>query len=112
MRHQQRASVKPMPRRSFLWFGGVALAQAGVGFAVARAAEPEAPAARFLLEWGKRGKEPGEFNFPIGIAITPSDEIFITDSRNKRVQKFTTEGKHLASFAIPGEWSGGIALDK
>jgi sugar lactone lactonase YvrE len=75
------------------------------------AAEPELPAPRFLLAWGKQGTEPGEFHFPIGIAINPADEILITDHYNNRVQRFDREGKLLDYFAVLPN-PGGIALDK
>jgi tripartite motif-containing protein 71 len=76
-----------------------------------RAAEPELPATRFLLSWGKEGTEPGEFHFPIGIAINPADEILVTDHYNNRVQRFDREGKLLGHFAVLPN-PGGIALDK
>ena len=75
------------------------------------AAEPELPAPRFLLAWGKEGSEPGEFYFPIGIAINVADEILITDHYNNRVQKFDSEGNLLGRFAVLPN-PGGIALDK
>jgi len=75
------------------------------------AAEPEEQPPRFLLEWGKKGTEPGEFHFPIGIAINAADEIFVADNWNHRVQKFSTEGEFLKAFPVPRS-PGGIALDK
>ena len=66
---------------------------------------------RFLLEWGKQGKENGEFDFPIGIAINRADEIFVTDFTNSRVQKFNSDGRFLASFEV-AMFPGGIALDQ
>src|SRR5262249_46271063 len=102
MRHhtsQQNAAVESVTRRSFLRLGALAIAQAGLGFvASARASQAEAPAPRFLMEWGKQGTEPGSFQFPVGIAITPGDEIFVTDSVNKRMQQFSTEGKFISQF--------------
>jgi sugar lactone lactonase YvrE len=77
---------------------------------VPEATEPLLPAPRFLLAWGKQGKEPGEFHFPIGIAITKDDEILVTDHYNSRVQKFAADGKLLAHFAVLPN-PGGIALD-
>ena len=38
-----------------------------------RIAQPEAAEPRFLGEWGREGSEPGEFHFPIGIAINDAD---------------------------------------
>jgi hypothetical protein len=58
-----------------------------------RAAEADRPEVRFLLTWGKEGSEPGEFHFPIGIAIDPADFILVTDHYNHRVQKFDREGR-------------------
>lgn len=75
------------------------------------AAEPELPQVRFLLSWGKEGSEPGEFYFPIGIVITPSDEILVTDHYNNRLQRFSSEGKLLSHFEVLPN-PGGIALDK
>ena len=43
---------------------------------LARAAEEPC---RFVLEWGRQGAQPGEFDFPIGIAINRADEVFVTD---------------------------------
>ena len=55
---------------------------------------------RFLGEWGKEGSEPGEFHFPIGIAINAADEVFVTDFYNARVQKFSVDGKLLAVIPV------------
>ncbi len=64
----------------------------------------------FLREWGKRGAEPGEFDFPIAIAINGADELFVTDHLNSRIQKFDTNGKLLLHFRVLPN-PGGIALD-
>jgi|SRR5579863_2020847 len=76
-------------------------------------AEPDAPSAvrepRFLRQWGSEGSEPGEFHFPIGIAINGADEIFVTDFYNDRVQKFSTDGKLLAVIPVLPT-PGGIAI--
>jgi DNA-binding beta-propeller fold protein YncE len=63
-------------------------------------AQPQSGAPRFLVEWGREGSEPGEFHFPIGIAINKADEIFVTDFYNDRVQKFSTDGKLLAVLPV------------
>lgn len=74
-------------------------------------ADPELPAPRFVHAWGKKGTEPGEFHFPIGIAINVADEILITDHYNNRIQKFDVDGKLLGHFAVLPN-PGGITLDK
>jgi DNA-binding beta-propeller fold protein YncE len=76
----------------------------------AAGAEPPAGPARFLLAWGRRGKGPGEFDFPIGVAVNRRGEILVTDFYNARVQRFDAGGKFLSAFAVLPN-PGGIALD-
>jgi DNA-binding beta-propeller fold protein YncE len=64
-----------------------------------------------LREWGEEGSEPGEFHFPIGIAINAADEIFVTDFYNDRVQKFSVDGKLLAVIPVLPN-PGGIAISR
>lgn len=64
-----------------------------------------------LKAWGQKGKGDGEFESPIGIAINAADEIFVTEARNNRVQKFDAEGKFLGKFDVD-KFPGGIAIDK
>lgn len=65
---------------------------------------------RFVLEWGTQGTANGEFDFPIGISVSTADELFVTDFKNARVQKFTVDGNFVAAFAV-APFPGGIALD-
>ncbi len=60
----------------------------------------------FLRQWGKRGDEPGEFNVPIALVITPDQEVLVSDFRNARVQRFTREGKLLAVHEVGPNPSG------
>jgi acetyl esterase/lipase/DNA-binding beta-propeller fold protein YncE len=80
---------------------------------LAKHAEPDSARAvrepRFLAQWGSEGSEPGEFHFPIGIAINAADEIFVSDFYNDRVQKFSTEGKLLGVIPV-SPTPGGIAI--
>ncbi|MBM4072126.1 MAG: hypothetical protein FJ271_24845 [Planctomycetes bacterium] len=64
---------------------------------------------RFVREWGKEGTQPGEFHFPIGIAVAPGGEVLVTDHYNNRVQKFSPDGKLLAVFKVLPN-PGGIAV--
>ncbi|MEX2113311.1 MAG: hypothetical protein WD845_09005 [Pirellulales bacterium] len=91
----------------------LALCIAIIATAPARApgAEAVATVPRFVLAWGSRGSEPGQFDFPIGIAINRADEVFVTDFTNARVQKFSSDGKFLAAFPVSA-FPGGIALDR
>jgi len=61
---------------------------------------------KFLTAWGRYAStngqlgEPGVFWGPRGIAIDHDGNLYITDTGNKRVQKFDPEGNFL------GQWGG------
>ena len=42
----------------------------------------------YLFQFGSQGREPEEFWMPSGIFIDDNDIIYVSDSYNKRVQKF------------------------
>jgi len=72
---------------------------------------------KFLFEFGQRGVEDGQFNWPTNIAIETDGKLFIMDTFNFRVQVFDPEGKFLSKFGSIGTGLGqfakpkGIALD-
>jgi DNA-binding beta-propeller fold protein YncE len=57
---------------------------------------------KYLAEWGKGGKEPGQFATAHGIAIDTRDRIYVADRGNRRVQVFDMEGKFLAAWTEAG----------
>lgn len=70
-----------------------------------------------LRDLGRRGTKPGEFNYPVAIAVGPGGRLFVSDSMNFRVQIFRTDGTFEKAFGRPGASPGemdkskGIALD-
>ncbi len=73
----------------------------------------------FILTWGTQGEEPGQFREPVGIAIEQDgliqpenkkknqkevrgEVIYITDTANRRIQKFDTKGTYLGEFGVLG----------
>ncbi|XP_066269241.1 tripartite motif-containing protein 3-like [Branchiostoma lanceolatum] len=60
-----------------------------------------------LITFGGFGSEPGQFRFPRGVVVSPSNEIFVGDRGNRRVQVYSTWGVYLRHFptVVPG--SGG-----
>jgi sugar lactone lactonase YvrE len=62
---------------------------------------------------GGRGRSPGEFSFPRGIAADHLGNLYVADSGNSRVQKFSSSGEFAQSFG-DGELKApmGVAVDK
>ena len=52
-----------------------------------------------LLKFGKRGGGKGTFTFPRGITIS-NNCLYVVDTGNRLIQKFTTEGEFLSQFRI------------
>ena len=59
--------------------------------------------------WGSRGSGAGEFRYPYGIAVGEqggTEYVFVMDSGNHRVQKFTPAGEFLWEFGKHGTGEG------
>ena len=50
---------------------------------------------KYLMAWGKPGKNPGEFNLPHSVAIDNKRRVYIADRTNSRIQIFDENGKYL-----------------
>ena len=66
---------------------------------------PREPAYRWVRGWGGTGTDPGSFQGPIGVAVV-GEEVFVSDSGNHRIQRFTAEGEFLVAFGQPGAGPG------
>jgi hypothetical protein len=73
----------------------------------ATAVDEKLPPPRFLRQWGRHGKEHGELNACVGIAIGKNDEVYTSEFLNQRVQKFTPDGEFISSF--PAAWAASAA---
>ncbi|MGI8551312.1 MAG: SMP-30/gluconolactonase/LRE family protein [Dehalococcoidia bacterium] len=81
---------------------------------------PPAEPPTFALAWGSAGLESGQFSSAFGVAIDSSSNVYVTDTGNNRVQKFSDAGAYLAqvgsygcgyfSSAYPYS-SGSVAVD-
>lgn len=67
---------------------------------------------RLIGKIGKRGTEPGSFNFPTFIWIDQAGRIYIVDSMNNRVQILDHEGDFLGAFGESGDATGNMARPK
>lgn len=74
--------------------------------AAARAEDPPA----FLLKWGRPGSGPGQFDQPQDLAVSSDGFLYVADTGNQRIQKFTTDSVFVAAWATGLEPTG-IAVD-
>ena len=61
----------------------------------------------FVKEWGTQGIGDGQFNRPSAIAIDPSsNNVYIVDSGNNRIQVFDLDGKFISKWGTQGSGDG------
>jgi len=64
------------------------------------------PDGKFLGQWGGVGLQPGQFNEPVGIAISQkTGDIFVADTWNRRIQRFDKTFKPITQWPVQG-WAG------
>jgi DNA-binding beta-propeller fold protein YncE len=63
---------------------------------------------QFIRAWGEFSgtdsnlSEPGKFNEPWGIAVGPDGSVYVSDTWNHRVQKFTASGEFVSMWGVFG----------
>lgn len=72
----------------------------------------EAESGAFVMDIGKRGTGPGEFNLPRDLAIGKDGRLYVVDGGNFRVQVFDRDGKYLSSFGKVGRQLGDFSRPK
>ena len=58
---------------------------------------------QFVAKWGSEGNGDSQFNFPYGIAIDRSGDIYVTDYI--WVKKFTSKGQFIVKWGR--DWGSG-----
>lgn len=97
------------PKRISNQAGGIAIDENGLlylSFMSQHKVAVYAGDGKLVREWGKKGKDDGEFNQPGGIVFGPEGTVYVTDQCNHRVQQFTTTGKFLAQWGEYGKQPG------
>ena len=70
-----------------------------------------------LGSWGEAGSEEGQLSGPSGIEFDAEDNLYVVDSLNDRVQKFTKRGDYISGWGKTGSGEGrfdrpwGITID-
>ncbi len=95
-------------RSRFLWF----LAGGLCGLSILLP-NPESEAQtlqppRSLLQWGGEGDAPGKFSRPVGIAAGPEGFVYVSDTENQRIQKFTADGEFVLKWGVGGRNTGEV----
>src|SRR5262245_33218788 len=110
------ASMKPYPKRLT---GIRALLGSVVFVALLGTATSASASIQFDNQWGSLGILNGQFTTPSRAATDSSGNVYVTDSGNSRVQKFSSTGTFTSKFGSLGSGNGqflvgsaiGIAVD-
>ncbi len=65
----------------------------------------------FVTKWGTQGTGDGQFTQPTGVAVDSSGNVYVADTQNFRVQKFSPDGTFLTKWETPGMTPAGVAVD-
>jgi sugar lactone lactonase YvrE len=65
-----------------------------------------------LFTIGKAGSGPGELFQPTNVAIGPDGDVYVTETGNFRVQRFTRDGAHVRFYGQQGNLPGDFARPK
>src|SRR5215813_3434229 len=61
---------------------------------------------RFMRSWGSDGSEDGQFILPHSLATDKSGNIYVTDTGNNRVEKFSSDGTFISKWGSKGTGNG------
>ena len=61
----------------------------------------------FISQWGTEGSGEGEFKQPNGVAVALDGSVYVSDSNNSRIQKFTGDGVFVSQWGTEGSGNEG-----
>ena len=74
-----------------------------IGFAFAAASAVAEKVYFPGVSFGSEGSGPGQFKEPVGVAVNDeTEDVYVVDTSNRRVEEFTADGVFIKEFAPPG----------
>jgi serine/threonine-protein kinase len=64
------------------------------------------PSGKTIDSFGSYGMKPGEFLYPISVAVAPNDNVYVLDSETHMIQCFDNAGNYLFNFGGRGAGKG------
>lgn len=65
-----------------------------------------------LFSFGKAGSGEGELFHPTNIVLGPDGDLYVSETSNFRIQRFTSDGKPVSSYGAVGSTPGSFARPK
>lgn len=65
---------------------------------------------QFVFQWGSLGAAPGQFSGPHGIEVDTDGNVYVGDTGNHRVQKFTSQGIFIQQWGSLGSATGQLTI--
>ena len=65
-------------------------------------AAPAGAAVTFLNAWGTYGTGAGQFGFPVGVAVSPTGQVYVADMDSDRIQRFSADGTYETQWGSSG----------
>ena len=59
-----------------------------------------------MTQWGTVGTGDGNFTSPSGVAVDSTGDVYVADSGNSRIQKFTPTGTFITKWGSLGTGDG------
>ncbi len=55
---------------------------------------------RPMVTWGEPGEGPGQFNEPVGICVDAEGSVYVADTGNGRIQRFSSDGTYIEEYFV------------
>jgi sugar lactone lactonase YvrE len=80
---------------------GLLAMAAGIGAPLSAVSAPT-----FVTKWGSYGNYNGQFSLPQSVAVSPDGWVFVADTANNRIEKFTSTGSFMTAWGQSGNGDG------